>query len=143
MLSSGCYQWELIKPTELPKLNGSFATPVGHVGNANVVAFRVADVEREDGTLVQIKGNFDLKVTRENDEEVEFDHPVAAQIDGDDLVVRGGNRSKTNIPLTEIKHAEVSQFDSGATMGVVLIASVLVGIAVVVGVAAAGQHSSP
>jgi hypothetical protein len=141
MLSSGCYDWELIKPTELPKLNGSFSTPIGHAGNTTVVAVRVADVEREDGTLTQIKGNFDLKVTRENDDVVEFEHPVLAEIDDDDLVVRGGNRAKTHIPLTEIKHAEVSQLNVGTTTASAVVCSVLGGVALVaIAVAAANKH---
>jgi hypothetical protein len=141
MLSSGCYDWELIKPTELPKLNGSFSTPIGRAGNATVVAVRVADVEREDGTLTQIKGNFDLKVTRENDDVVEFEHPVLAEIDGDDLVVRGGNRAKTHIPLVEIKHSEVSQLDVGGTTAAAVICSVVGGLVLGgIAVAAANKH---
>jgi hypothetical protein len=41
----------------VPKLHGSFRTPIGHEGNTTIVAVRVADVEREDGTLAQIKGD--------------------------------------------------------------------------------------
>jgi hypothetical protein len=143
MLSSGCYDWEFVKPTELPKLNGSFATPVGHEGNTTVVAVRVADVEREDGTLAQIKGKFDLKVVGQDDSEVEFVHPVAAQIDGDELVLRGGNRSKTRIPLDDIKHAEISQLNPGATAGAAISVSLLAGL--VVGLIAVGfaSHSGP
>jgi hypothetical protein len=142
MLSSGCYDWELIKPTEIPKLNGSFATPVGRTGDTTVVAVRVANVEREDGTLAQIKGNFDLKVVRENGDEVEFEHPVAAEMDGDDLVIRGGNRARTHIPMYEIKHAEVSQLDPGATTAAAVICSVVGGL-VVAGVAVAFANKRP
>jgi hypothetical protein len=141
MVSSGCYDWELIKPAEIPKLNGSFSTPVGQAGNTTVVAVRVADVEREDGTLAQIKGKFDLKVTRENGDELEFEHPVQAETDGDDLIIRGGNRAKTRIPLYEIKHAEVSQLDAGGTAATAVICSILGGL-VIGGIAVAAASKS-
>jgi hypothetical protein len=140
MLSSGCYDFELIKPTELPKLNGSFSTSLGRAGNATVVAVRVVDVEREDGTLAQIKGNFDLKVVRTDGREVEFEHPVRVEEDGDDFVVRGGNRGATRISLVDIQHAEVSQLNPGAVVAGTLL-GVLAGSLVVGLLYAAGAHS--
>jgi hypothetical protein len=125
MLSSGCYDWVLIKPVEMPKLNGSFASPVGQVGPRTVVAVRVVDVEREDGTLAEIQGNFDLKVIRKGGEEISFEHPVEAERQGEEFVIRGGNRAATRIPLSDIEHAEVSQLSPGKTAVAITIPVVL------------------
>src|SRR5579859_4356685 len=93
LAQSACYDWEMVKPAEVPKLSGSFQTPVGPIaGGGTLVAIRVVDVEREDGTLAQIKGNFDLKVVLKSGEEVTFNTPMEAERQGDELVVRGGNR---------------------------------------------------
>jgi hypothetical protein len=102
---ASCYSYTSVNPGQLPQLNGSFVTPVG----GNVVAVRVATIEKSDGSLTQVKGTFDLKITLKNGAEMSFDHPVKAEIEGDTLVLAGGNRRATPIPLDEIELAEVVQ----------------------------------
>jgi hypothetical protein len=122
-----------LEPVEVPKLNGAFAAPVGQVGNATVVAVRVVDVEREDGTLAQIAGEFDLKIVEKGGEEIVFKHPVSAEREGDDLVIRGGNRAATRIALSDIVRAEVSEYSSGKTITATAVA-VPLGMAAFVGI---------
>ena len=115
---SGCYSWERIKPSQLPKLNGAYSrvtgttyTPSGSIAN---VEQTVAHVERPDGTLMEIKGNFDARVSVRS-EEFLFEHPVNATTEDKVLVVTGGNRPATSFELSTVRRVEVSQFDLAAT----------------------------
>lgn len=129
MLSSiGCYDWEAIRPAEVPKVSGSFATPVAQQGNTTIVAVRVVDVERPDGSLIQLKGEFDVRVTVRGGGQYEFKHPVGATRDGDVLVLRGGNRGETRIPIDDIVKAEASQYAQGKTLAVTTTVGIGVGL---------------
>jgi hypothetical protein len=141
LAQSGCYDWEMVRPTEVPKLNGSFATPIGQSGNATVVAVRVADVEREDGTLVRIRGDYDLRVELKDGTAMTFSNPVRTESSGDDLLVRGGNRAETRIPLKDIAHASVSQLAPGKTAALTIVLTlVAAGATVGITLAAANSH---
>jgi hypothetical protein len=130
---SACYDWEMVKPVELPKLNNSFAEPVSRTANTTIIAVSVADVEREDGTLTRIRGSFDLRLVLRDGGEITFHNPVRATRDGDDLLITGSDRPETRVPLANIAHAEVSQPAPGKTMG--LTVGLTVGFMLVVGVA--------
>jgi len=142
LTQSACYDWEMVKPVELPKLNGSFSQPIGQVGRTTVVGVSVADVERPDGTLTQIHGKFDLRIVRRDGSELTFEHPVSAELEGDELVLRGGNRPATRLRVGEIDHAEVSQYSVGKTMAVALIGTVVV-TAVIMAVVLGSLHKDP
>jgi hypothetical protein len=123
-----CYHRTEIKPTELPELSDSFAAPVG--GGTGVVAVSVAHVEKPDGTLAEIRGEFDVLVRLDSGAELEFTHPVRARLTSSAMVlaVAGGNRPERRIPLERIASVEVSQFDE---LGASIIGG-LVGAGVVV-----------
>ena len=128
LCSTGCYDWEAIRPAEIPKVSGSFATPVAQQGNTTIVAVRVVDVERPDGSLIQLKGEFDLRVTVRGGGQYEFKHPVGATREGDVLVLRGGNRGETRIPVDDVVKAEASQYSNGKTTGAMLAVSLAAGL---------------
>ena len=112
----GCSSWEMVRPAEVPKLSGSFSSAVAQVGTHTAVVVPVTDVERPDGTLVQIRGGYDLRLALISGGYYEFNHPVSAVQEGDALVVRGANRAATQIPLADIQKAEVSQHSKWKTM---------------------------
>jgi len=117
--TAGCLRWVEIKPTELPKLNGSYARNVEAVptptGTQMVVERTVAHVERPDGTLVEISGRFHADVTTSVGS-LRFEHPVNSQLQNDVLVVQGGNRAQTPIPLGDITAVQVSRPSPGRTI---------------------------
>ncbi len=126
-MATGCYSWAEIRPTELEKLNGSYARTKGTVatpsGAANVIEVTVANVERPDGTLMQVSGATDVRITTDSDELI-FKVPVDSRVDDTDLIVIGGNRSETIFRLDEVKKVELSMHSPGKTLG--LVAGVLV-----------------
>jgi hypothetical protein len=109
--ASGCYSHTTVKPEQLPRLNDSFAVGTG----SNIVAVRVATVERPNGTLTEVAGKFDLAIRLRNGKELEFDHPVRAAVSGGNLTLQGANRGPTVLALAEISRAEVVQLDSVGT----------------------------
>ncbi|MEN9578403.1 MAG: hypothetical protein RJA70_1412 [Pseudomonadota bacterium] len=111
----GCYSSQQIKPTELPKLNHAFATPVASSGG-QVLAVRVAQVEKPDGTLTEVAGEFDVELTLRRGEKLVFDHPVRASLEGESLTIAGGNRRSTAFRLADITEVRVTQFQSGKTL---------------------------
>ncbi len=121
---SSCYSWTEIKPTELPKLNGGTTAPGTIVSGTNrgeAIAVSVGQVERPDGRLFEVKGEFDARISQSNGERVEFDHPVRSQLEASTLTVQGENRAQTPFELDDIKKVEISQFDRTTTtiLGVV------------------------
>jgi len=123
--NAGCLRWVDIKPTELPKLNGSYARNVGAVptpaGTQMVVERTVAHVERPDGTLVEISGRFHADVTTASAGSLRFEHPVSSVLQNDVLLIQGGNRAQTPIPLGDISAVQVSRPSPGrTTLAVVL-----------------------
>ena len=100
--TAGCLRWVEIKPTELPKLNGSYARTTGAVptptGPTMIVERTVAHIERPDGTLVEISGRFHADVSTSAGS-LRFEHPVNSELQNDVLVIQGGNRAQTPIPL--------------------------------------------
>jgi hypothetical protein len=128
----------VIKPTELPKLNGSSSVGTISAGRHVVIA-SVAQVERPDGTMAEIKGQFDARITVAGNTS-EYEHPVDSAIEGTDLKVRAGNRALTAIPLERIERLEVSQYDGLKTM--LLWTGIGLGFVVLVGgaVALSQQH---
>jgi len=107
---AGCHSWVPIRPTELPKLNGTSA-----------------QVQQPDGTPVDVVEPFDASVTMRSLLPLQFNHPVRSTVEGKDLVVQGANRGRTAFPLQEVTSVEVSQPDPVKTA---VLASVFVGAAI-------------
>ena len=117
--TAGCLRWVEIKPTELPKLNGAYAQNVGGVptpaGTQMVVEGTVAHVEQPDGTLVDISGRFHADVTTARAGSLRFKYPVSSMLRNDVLVIEGGNRAQTAIPLGDVTSVQVSRPSPGRT----------------------------
>lgn len=110
--AAGCTSWVEIKTTELPKLNGgavAAGTVVSGTQRGEVVAVSVAEVEKPDGTLEQIKGEFDVRLTRQQGSPEVFESPVRSTVEGESLTIQSGNRARTSFSLAEIRKTEVSQ----------------------------------
>jgi hypothetical protein len=109
-----------IKPTELPKLN----PPLAPDGTPMAVETG-AQVERPDGKPVEILAPFHADVTTTGAGVMRFNHPVYSGLQKDILVIQGGNRAPTPIPLADVTRVEVSQSSTGRK---VLIAGLAVGV---------------
>ena len=113
LLLPACYSHTPIKPTEAPKLNGSFETQVE--GAPNVYAIRVTDVETPSGTLEQIEGEFDLMVKTRSGKSYVFEHPVRSAVHEDALLLKGKNLAATRIELSDITSIEVITYNKVAS----------------------------
>lgn len=135
MTSSGCIVHEVIKPTELPKVNNSYSKNIGSTVGPNgavtpIVEKSVVHLERPDGTMVEIKGETDALVTLRNGTQVEIEHPVAARTNAVSLFVKGGNIAEQEFEMREIDKVEVSQISMGRTMALTTVISLAVSGAV-------------
>jgi hypothetical protein len=130
MSLTGCYSWVDIKPSEAPKLNGSYSRVTGSVstpsGTVTTVERTVAHVETPDGTLTEITGDFDARLTT-NRGTFTFEHPVNAEMEEDELWMRSSNRPPTRFALREVQSVEVSQYDPTASV-LIGTASILAGL---------------
>jgi hypothetical protein len=115
--SAGCVRWVDIKPTELPKLN-----PAPAPDGTQVVVETIAHVERPDGKQVEISGPFHADVTTTGAGVMRFKHPVYSGLQNGTLVIEGGNRVQTPIPLADVTRVQVSQSSTGRTMLTVALA---------------------
>lgn len=106
-LVTGCYRWESIKPSELPKLNDAAVIPI----TSHVVAVSTRHVETPDGRMVTVSGVFDAAIDT-GQARVVFEHPVRAELVDGELVVAGANLGKTAFPLESLRSVEVSQVDA-------------------------------
>ncbi len=121
----GCHDWVAIRPTELPRLNGSTAVqvgtttqygPNGTTSTAPVMAVSQTAVEGPDGRMVQINGSFDARVVSGGEERT-FDGPVVSelQLEGRQLNIRSANYAPVDIPISAVDSVEVSQFNAVKT----------------------------
>ena len=111
------------------KLSGSFVANVG----PNVVAIRTVNVQQPDGRMVQVQGNFDVRVSLRNGDVRKFSAPVDIQPTPDGLVFRGGNEAPLEAKADDIQAVEVSQMNQGKTvalgvLGGLALAALVVGV---------------
>ena len=92
-----------MSPTRKPHVE----RPVPRVPR-NTSAVSVARLERPDGTLVEIKGKPDVRVTSEG-EVLTFKHPIVATLQGEVLTIQSSNRAATKFNLSSIQKVEVSE----------------------------------
>lgn len=140
--STGCYRWVSIKPTELPKLNGSYVRATGRVSTprGSVVTYEatVAHIERPDGTLVEVTGPYDAEITTTQGAAI-YEHPVNSSVDGSNLAVQGANRRLTEFPLRDVTEVKVSQYNGAATS--LLIAALSIGVGSIIAYGVIGAIS--
>jgi hypothetical protein len=116
LLLAGCYRHTAIKPTELPKLNSpSMGTVVGGNANGSTIAVATRTVERPNGQLVEIRGEFDLLLTTSAGD-MAFSKPVVSDISDGILTVRSGNHGAWSAPISSVDSAKVEQPNRSANM---------------------------
>lgn len=132
VLLQGCHAHTPIRPTELPKLNGSFGDTQRGAG-AVLTTRTVTHVQGEDGRMVELKGEYDVVMTLKDGRKVEFEHPVLSAVEGQKLRIRSGNRPEASVLVDDISHIEIVNFDGVATSvvgGLILGAGALVALLV-------------
>ncbi|MBU1536398.1 hypothetical protein KKF84_13815, partial [Myxococcota bacterium] len=72
---------------------------------------------------VEIKGKTPVTITTHQGKYV-FAHPTISRLDGDTLVIAGGNRGSVAFPLNTIQKTEVEQYNWGKTMLVYTLVSI-------------------
>jgi hypothetical protein len=125
LLTTGCYSRVPIRPSELPKLNGSFQEAQAVGPNATLVIQSVRQVEGEDGRLVEFQGEHDVIVTLQDGSKTTYKHPVLVSEESGVLTIRSGNLTEARVPLAAIKRVEATEYDTvktilatlGATVG--------------------------
>lgn len=152
---SGCYNRYDVVPTELVKLsNTQSATVSGVTGSTYVSTGRHSGyvsptygssvvvgqrkLVRADGGVALVRGDADVEVSA-GGRNVRFSSPVMAEIQDNNLVVRGNNGGQA-FPLSGIQRATVVEFNAGKTMlagtGIALGAVLVVGLIIVAGMSA-------
>jgi hypothetical protein len=135
--STGCYTQRSVRPSEVPKLDGSYRDPAAGptappVGNTTRL------IEGADGRMLEVDGDQDLTVTMTDGKVLVFLPPLRVQDDVGDLIIRSTNRPATRLARADIKKVTVSQRDVGSTVAV-SVAGALAGfglmILVLVGIA--------
>ncbi|HEY6559111.1 MAG TPA: hypothetical protein VI072_17625 [Polyangiaceae bacterium] len=86
----------------------------------------MAHVERTDGTLYEVQGEFDALVHARG-VKYQFLHPVNSELRGNTLVVRSSNRAATPSPLHDVQRVEVTQPDTAKTVLAVIAVAVVIG----------------
>ncbi len=131
LVQTGCYDWVAVKPTEVEKLSGSFVTPVG----PNTLAVRVVDVEQTDGRMVQLAGDYPVRIGLKNGGRYTLKSPVDIQATGDDLLFRSANEPPFHASREDIVTVEARKKDAAATAIAITVAVlVVVGITTAVAV---------
>jgi hypothetical protein len=119
MLLGGCYSWTAIKPTELPKINGTpTVLPDNTGGQVRIV--NDAQVETADGRLVEIRGRSDVRVQLKDTTLMSFEHPIRSSVENQSLTIMSANHPKTTMPLANIQSVEVSQGNRAEAAGVII-----------------------
>jgi hypothetical protein len=85
-------------------------------------------VEKPDGTLIEIKGKYDLRLRLVNGERLYFTHPVRIEVDGDMLYLTSSDRRRTPVHMGDIEKCSVRQFDTGSTVAALIAVSVVGGL---------------
>jgi hypothetical protein len=126
LLASGCYSTYRVKPSELPKINGSSTTQTGggYVSSTNAHGGRttmaVATSERTvrhllapDESVVEVKGEVTADVGWRG-QRYHLEHPLVANIEDGILELHGGN-GLLRAPVSEIEYAEVESYNVART----------------------------
>ena len=107
LASSGCFSYDIVKKTELPKMsNLAVGTVVSGPQTGNAVAVAVTHVERPDGRLLEVSGTPTVRIIASGKRHL-FKHPIRARIEGDLLTVRSGNRPQTAFRLREVTQVAI------------------------------------
>ncbi len=127
LLCLGCYSTTRIQPRDIPKLNGASTIDIGSVAtptNNRTYAITVSNVRKLDGTLHQVKGEFDLLLCTRGAVCTWYTHPVEAQLKDSTLHVLSGNQPPAAIELDSVVGAAVEEFNPTGTIVAVSLSGV-------------------
>ena len=125
---TGCYDLYSIAPTEVPKLNNTYTVQVGSTTSSSynystkqtsytstpIYSHSVRHVRRANGTNLHVTGSPPVIITT-NRGKFTFTHPTIASIEGDSLIISGGNRPNTRFLLSDIKKVQIKIYNRGKT----------------------------
>ena len=97
-------------------------------GNGTIVAISVADLEKTDGTLVELHGPVDRHVKLKNGTVLNFEKPIRAERQEDELVVRSSNRPATEIAIDDIDTVSVAKYAPVKTIAITTGASAVISL---------------
>jgi hypothetical protein len=134
---TACYDWVALRPQDAGSLSSPYAAPGPH---GTVVP--VVDLERADGRMVRLAGNYGVRVTLKTGEVYEFSSPVRVEKEDDGtLVFRGGNEAPLRTRQEDIATLEGSTLDAGKTIAAMTLPPILAGtLAVLVVLAVVGHQ---
>jgi hypothetical protein len=120
---TACYDWVALRPQDAESLSSPYAAPAPHGAVIPVV-----DVERTDGRMVRLAGNYGVRVTLKTGEVYEFSSPVRVDKEEDGtLVFRGGNQGPLRTKHEDIATLEGSALDTGKTIAAITLPPILAG----------------
>jgi hypothetical protein len=128
MTQIGCYNWVAVKPDEAEKLSGSFVANAG----PNALAIRVVHAEQPDGRMVELEGDFDVRLELKDGDVLTFSHPVRIEAAEDTLVFHGGDQEPAHVKRDNIVSLKASKYNMGET-AVLVITLTAVAAAILVG----------
>jgi len=106
LLCSGCFRWEAMRVTDLPK--------VGTLGvkarSENRVEVNAARVETPDGRTLNVGESPVIRVTSSGNNYT-FHPPFRARLEGKHLIVQGSNRPRTHFRLKDVSQVAVRRFN--------------------------------
>jgi hypothetical protein len=134
---TACYDWVALRPQDAESLSSPYAAPAPHGAVIPVV-----DMQRPDGRMVRLAGNYGVRVTLRTGEVYEFSSPVRVEkADDGTLVFRGGNEAPLRTKQEDIAALEGSALDAGKTIAAITLPPILAGaLTVLTVVALAGHH---
>jgi hypothetical protein len=125
LLTTGCYNYVQIPPSEAEKLNAT-ETARSVPGNPDVQVKSRVNVEREDGRLYEVLGAADLIVRTEDGRELMFKHPLSVEANMVRFTVASKNRASTRIETDDIEEVVVK--DRSPARSALLAMGVAVGV---------------
>lgn len=132
---SSCHTRTRIQPAEVPKLNGSTRVDLGHSGTPSGdtrYAVTVSNVKKPDGTLHQVKGEFDLLLCVRGQGCTFYEHPVDSRLEGNTLHVLSGNNPPASFSMDDVTGAAVEEYNALGTVLTIAVGSGVVALLLLV-----------
>jgi hypothetical protein len=108
LVGAGCFKWELVRPTELPKIS---RVTVGNVvrgpSAGKAVAVSIIHMKRPDGRLLEVSGRPTVRITDVHGKQRQFKHPIQAKLHNGRMIIDSGNRPRTIYRMQDIQHVGV------------------------------------
>jgi hypothetical protein len=133
VLATGCYEWVKVPPGELAKLDQRAPRYLAEPMSQPEL---VAVVQGENGKLLDVEGDFAVKVTTST-QSMDFASPIRCAVTPERLQIAEGDAEPMSFPRADLKSTEVYHYQKtlSRTVWVVGIAAVVLTFALV------GRHA--